>query len=77
MVRPGLADLSLGGGALGVIDGQFLRALFGYSATPEATTFVAWLAYIVVVLALFLRPSRPSPAPVGATSAAPAAPAQG
>jgi high-affinity iron transporter len=61
----------------GNLVGQFLRALFGYSATPEATTFVAWLAYIVVVLALFLRPSRPSPAPVSATSAAPAAPAQG
>jgi high-affinity iron transporter len=38
--------------------GQFLHVLFGYTATPEITTFVAWLAYIVVVLFLFLRPVR-------------------
>ena len=36
--------------------GQFLRALFGYTATPELTTFVVWLTYVVVVLTLFLRP---------------------
>ena len=63
--------------AQGNLVGQFLRALFGYSATPEATTFVAWLAYIVVVLALFLRPTRPSPAAATATSAAPATPVRG
>ena len=63
--------------AAGNLVGQFLRALFGYSATPEATTFVAWLAYIVVVLALFLRPTRPSPAAATATSAAPATPVRG
>ena len=63
--------------AAGNLVGQFLRALFGYSATPEATTFVAWLAYIVVVLALFLRPTRPSPAAASATSAAPATPVRG
>jgi high-affinity iron transporter len=63
--------------AAGNLVGQFLRALFGYSATPEATTFVAWLAYIVVVLALFLRPTRPSPAAVTTASTAPATPARG
>ena len=42
--------------------GQFLHAVFGYTSNPEATTFVAWLAYIVVVLTLFLRPARPIPA---------------
>jgi high-affinity iron transporter len=48
--------------------GLFLRALFGYTATPEVITLVAWATYIVVVLALFLRPVRRPPAPVPATS---------
>jgi high-affinity iron transporter len=43
--------------------GQFLRALFGYTATPEIVTFGVWLAYVVTVLAAFLRPVR-RPAPV-------------
>ena len=51
----------------GNVLGQFLRALFGYSATPEITTFVVWLGYVVVVLTLYLRPvtrlpTRPEPA---------------
>src|SRR5207249_2722488 len=55
----------------GNILGQFLHVLFGYTATPELTTFVAWLGYIVVVLALFLRPVRrqvPAGAPLAARS---------
>jgi high-affinity iron transporter len=51
----------------GNLVGQFLRALFGYSSTPEAATFAVWLTYIVVVLALFLRPMKPS-APAQVTS---------
>jgi high-affinity iron transporter len=51
--------------------GQFLRALFGYSANPEVITFVAWAAYIVIVLALFLRPVRRPPAPVPAATSQP------
>ena len=53
--------------------GQFLRALFGYTATPEATTFVVWLTYVVVVLTLYLRPIKrsstptPTPTPTAAT----------
>jgi high-affinity iron transporter len=48
----------------GNIIGQFLRAIFGYSATPEVTTFLVWLTYVVVVLYLFLRPMKPvAPAP--------------
>ncbi|HSL75785.1 MAG TPA: iron uptake transporter permease EfeU [Candidatus Limnocylindrales bacterium] len=44
--------------------GQFLRAIFGYTSTPEVLTFFVWLAYIVVVLYLFLRPMKPvAPAP--------------
>jgi high-affinity iron transporter len=53
--------------------GQMLRALFGYTSTPEVTTFVVWLTYLVVVLALYLRPIKRPPAPVPtAGSAAPA-----
>jgi high-affinity iron transporter len=50
--------------------GAFLRALFGYSASPEILTLVVHVTYIVAILALYLRPVRrtppasPSPAPV-------------
>lgn len=58
----------------GTIVGPFLRALFGYSSTPEVTTFVVWLTYVVVVLYLFLRPTGGQPTPVvanpGTTAAA-------
>ena len=40
----------------GNLVGQFLRALFGYTSTPEVATFAVWLAYVVVVLTLYLRP---------------------
>jgi high-affinity iron transporter len=51
--------------------GQFLRAIFGYSAHPEVLTLVVHVAYVVGILALYLRPVRPSPPatrpdPVGA-----------
>ena len=46
-------------GALGVI-GSILRALVGYTSTPEWITFIAWLVYVVVVLVLYTRPIRPS-----------------
>ena len=41
--------------------GAFLRALFGYSATPEILTLVVHLTYVVAVLALYLRPVRRVP----------------
>jgi high-affinity iron transporter len=42
--------------------GAFLRAIFGYSAAPAVLTVVAHVAYLVAVLALYLRPmSRPTP----------------
>ncbi len=57
----------------GSVIGQFLHALFGYTSTPELITFVAWLTYVVVVLALFLRPIKriplPTPEPAAATTA--------
>lgn len=46
-------------GALGVV-GSILRALVGYSSTPEWITFIAWLGYIVAVLYLYTRPVRPA-----------------
>ncbi len=61
-------------GGLPLVIGGFLRALFGYTSQPEVITLLVWLAYILVVLALFLRPMAPRPAPVasnaGATPAA-------
>jgi high-affinity iron transporter len=47
----------------GSLPGQFLAALFGYTSTPEVTTFVVWLSYVVVVLTLFLRPVKRVEAP--------------
>ena len=50
--------------------GLFLRALFGYSSTPEFVALAAWGSYLVVILSLYLRPvpagpaARPKPAPV-------------
>jgi high-affinity iron transporter len=36
--------------------GLFLRALLGYSAAPELVTLIVYLAYLVTVLVLYLRP---------------------
>lgn len=44
--------------------GQFLRALFGYSSTPEVATLVVHVTYLVVVLTLYLRPLPPRPRPM-------------
>lgn len=42
--------------------GQFLRAIFGYSATPEWATLLVHLGYLAIVLVLYLRPVTPQPA---------------
>ena len=39
--------------------GQFLRAIFGYSAAPEVLTLAIHVGYVVVILWLYLRPTRP------------------
>lgn len=50
--------------------GLFLRALFGYSSTPEVAALATWVTYLVVVLSLYLRPLpqrptvRPEPTPI-------------
>ena len=51
--------------------GSFLRAIFGYSATPEVLTLSAHVAYIIGVLVLYLRPvtgrvpPQPAASPTG------------
>jgi high-affinity iron transporter len=42
------------------IIGQLLRALFGYSSSPEWITLASWLAYVGLVLGLYLRPLKPA-----------------
>jgi high-affinity iron transporter len=53
---------------LGLVVGQLLRALVGYNSRPELIMLVAGMAYVGVVLALYLRPitARPRPAQAGA-----------
>jgi high-affinity iron transporter len=46
--------------------GQFLRAILGYSATPEVATFVVHVTYLVVILGLYLRPTGPNRPPARA-----------
>lgn len=46
-------------GPLGVV-GSILRALVGYTSTPEWITLIVWLAYVAVVLYLYTRPVRPN-----------------
>lgn len=41
--------------------GLFLRALLGYSAAPELMTLIIYLAYLVPVLVLYLRPVTVAP----------------
>jgi len=41
--------------------GMLLRALFGYTSAPEIVTFVAWAAYLAIVLPLYLRPVKARP----------------
>ncbi|HEV2005170.1 MAG TPA: FTR1 family protein [Candidatus Limnocylindrales bacterium] len=50
--------------------GQFLRAILGYSAAPEITTLAVHIAYLVVVLGLYLRPVRPASPPAQRTDPA-------
>jgi high-affinity iron transporter len=42
--------------------GLFLRAIFGYTSTPEWATLVTWSTYVAVVLPLYLRPTASRPA---------------
>lgn len=55
--------------------GLFLRAIFGYTSSPEWVTLLTWATYVVIVLVLYLRPAAPRPAEPRpeSTGAAPAA----
>jgi high-affinity iron transporter len=57
--------------------GLFLRAIFGYSASPEWITLATWVVYVTVVLAAYLRPVVPArvvaAAEPGGTAPAPGA----
>ncbi|HET6745192.1 MAG TPA: iron uptake transporter permease EfeU [Candidatus Limnocylindria bacterium] len=61
-VLPHSGDIAETGPIL--IVGQLLRAMFGYSSTPEWATLVAWAAYLAVVLPLYLRPLKVRPATI-------------
>ena len=57
----------------GNVIGEFLRALLGYTATPEVVTLAAYLLYLIPVLYLYLRPVpvvAPAPPAQQASSAA-------
>ena len=47
--------------------GSFLRAIFGYSAAPAVLTVGVHVAYLVAILALYLRPVR-RPVPPASSS---------
>jgi high-affinity iron transporter len=53
--------------------GQFLAAILGYTSRPEVIRLVIQVAYLVIVLALYLRPVAPR-AGQSQTSRAPARP---
>jgi len=54
--------------------GQMLRAVFGYTSSPEWTTLLTWIAYVVGVLTLYLRPMKPArPSPISTSQPAPGA----
>ena len=39
--------------------GEMLRAIFGYTATPEWLTLLGWAGYLGIVLTMYLRPLPP------------------
>jgi len=41
--------------------GEIIQGVFNITPTPTVLQLICWLAYIVVVLALFLRPAAPKP----------------
>jgi high-affinity iron transporter len=58
----------------GSLLGQLLRAVFGYTSTPEWTTLLTWVVYVVGVLLVYLQPMKPQkPAPVSGSLPAPGA----
>ncbi|NTY59172.1 iron uptake transporter permease EfeU [Mycolicibacterium sphagni] len=48
--------------------GEIIQGVFNITPTPTVLQLICWLTYIVVVLALFLRPTTPAPRPANAAS---------
>jgi high-affinity iron transporter len=46
--------------------GQVIQGVFNVTPTPTVLQFGAWLAYLVIVLAVFLRPTKAPAKPAGA-----------
>jgi high-affinity iron transporter len=46
--------------------GLLLRAIFGYASAPEWATLVTWVTYVIMVLAVYLRPLPPRSLPAPA-----------
>ncbi len=52
--------------------GEIIQGVLNVTPHPTVLQLICWLAYIVVVLALFLRPTRPpAPKPAPATDVSP------
>jgi high-affinity iron transporter len=49
--------------------GEFLHAIFGYSAAPETLTLIVHVGYVVGILWLYLRPTRIAERAPGTTPA--------
>ncbi|MCV7347262.1 iron uptake transporter permease EfeU [Mycolicibacterium rhodesiae] len=47
--------------------GEIVQGVFNITPTPTVLQLICWLAYIVLVLALFLRPTHATPKPAPAT----------
>jgi high-affinity iron transporter len=43
--------------------GEIIQGIFNITPTPTVLQLTCWLTYIVIVLALFLRPTHPAPKP--------------
>lgn len=43
--------------------GEIIQGVFNITPTPTVLQLICWLAYLVIVLGLFLRPTRPAPKP--------------
>ncbi|OYN79232.1 iron uptake transporter permease EfeU [Mycolicibacterium sphagni] len=50
--------------------GEIVQGVFNITPTPTVLQLICWLAYILIVLGLFLRPTRSAPKPAAAAAAA-------
>jgi high-affinity Fe2+/Pb2+ permease len=69
LISPSLWNISSGPLSSGTLF-DFLKGLFGWSADPEPIRVIAYIAYLVPVLWLFVRKPRAASTVSGASSAA-------